>query len=52
MEHHRKTLEEFNEGVGNIWNIDELINKIRSDEEFVNASHTISIIDIVFILNI
>ena len=52
MEHHRKTLEDYNEGDLNIWEIDELIEEIRSDEEFVNTSHTISIIDIELKLNI
>ena len=52
MEHHRKTLEDYNEGDLNIWEIDELIEEIRSDEEFMNANHTISIIDIELKFNI
>ena len=51
MEHRRKTLEDYKEGVSSIWSIDELIKEMRSDEEFMNASHSISIIDIALMLN-
>ena len=52
MEDYRKIIEDYNEGGDNIRGVDELIQEIRLDEEFVNASRMVSIIDIAFIFNI
>ena len=45
MDYYKKILEDYKEGVCSILSIDELIEKIRLDEEFENATCTISIID-------